>query len=287
MKQPTFLRPESVTEALALLKKWGESARILSGGTDLLIQIRRGSINPETMIDISLLDELKGISLQEGKVVLGALTTYHQICSSVEMREWAPVLVAACQEVGSPQIRSRASIGGNLGNASPAGDTIPPLYVLEAEVQLMSQDGSRWIGIEDFFSGPGKTIRKPNELISRIRFSPVGVDTHSFFNKIGQRKALTIAKVSASGLLALEGNLVKECRLALGAVAPTVIRLGEAEELLAAAALTEDVVDQAAALAGDLCSPISDIRSNISYRRHLAKVLVKRGLGSILQELES
>lgn len=286
MNQPNYYRPGNLSDALQLVGEWRDRAQVLAGGTDILISLRRGTVEPEAIIDISAIDELRGIDQQKGYVVIGALTTHSQIRDSVEMKAWAPVLVEACQEVGSPQIRNRGTIGGNVGNASPAGDTIPPLYVLDAEIQLASLQGKRWVTVEDFFTGPGTTVCKPDELITGIRFHPFKEGSKSFFLKIGQRRAVTITKVSAAGILNLEGSKVRSCRLALGAVAPTIIRLNEAEKVLTGKNLTEVLADEAADLAGKTCSPITDIRSSVEYRRRLATVLVRRGLISILQEVE-
>lgn len=286
MNQPTYYRPGTLSDALQLVGEWGDQAQVLAGGTDILISLRRGTVEPEAVIDISAIDELKGIDQQNGYVVVGALTTHSQICDSAEMKAWAPVLVEACQEVGSPQIRNRGTIGGNVGNASPAGDTLPSLYALDAEIQLASLQGRHWVPVKDFFTGPGTTVCKLDELIAGIRFHPFEEGSKSFFLKIGQRRAVTISKVSAAGILNLEGSKVRSCRLALGAVAPTIIRLNEAEKVLTGMNLTEVLADEAADLAGKTCAPITDIRSSVDYRRRLATVLVRRGLISIIQELE-
>lgn len=286
MNQTTYLRPGVLSDALQLLQEWGDQAHVLAGGTDLLIKMRRGTVKPEAVVDISAINELRGIDYKNDYVVIGALTTHSQICQSMKMGEWAQVLVKACLELGSQQIRNRASIGGNVGNASPAGDSIPPLYVLEAEVHLNSLKGERWVPVEEFFTGPGTTVCKSGELITEIRFRPLERGTKSFFHKIGQRRAVTIAKVSAAGILNLEGTNVRSCRFALGAVGPTVIRLHKAEEFLTGKNLTGDLADEVADLAGELCSPISDIRSTVDYRRRMASVLIRRGLKSILKGME-
>ena len=287
MKQPEYLKVEKLDDPFAALSDWGERAKILAGGTDLLIGIRRGTVQPDCVIDITRIAELKGIYQQNGHIVIGALTTHSQVCLDAQMPGWAPLLAAACREVGSRQIRNRASIGGNLANASPAGDSIPALYALEAEVHLQGAHSDRWIPVDTLFSGPGVTVRQPDELLTAVRFAPFMDGEKGFFRKIGQRRAMTIAKVSAAGALLLEGSTVKRCRLALGAVAPTVIRLPRVEEFLVGKALAADVIAEAATMAGEVCSPIDDIRSTVAYRCHTSGVLVKRGLQTILEEVSS
>ena len=286
MKQPKYLKVEKLDDALEALSEWGDDAKVLAGGTDLLIGIRRGTTQPDCVIDITRVAELKGIQQENGHIVIGALATHSQLCMDVEMLGWAPVLVTACREIGSRQIRNRASIGGNLVNASPAGDSIPALYVLDAEVHLQGANSDRWVPVVELFTGPGAMVRQPEELLTAVRFAPFTAGEKGFFNKIGQRRAMTISKVSAAGALFFEGNTIQRCRLALGAVAPTVIRLPRVEELLTGQVLTPDVIEEAASMAGEVCSPIDDIRSTVAYRCHTSRVLVKRGLQSILQEVE-
>ena len=286
MKQPKYLKVEKLDDALEALSEWGDDAKVLAGGTDLLIGIRRGTVQPDCVIDITRVAELKGIHQENGRIIIGALATHSQVNLDAAMPGWAPVLVTACREVGSRQIRNRATIGGNLANASPAGDSIPALYVLGAEVRLQSAQSDRWVAVNEFFTGPGATLRQSDEMLTAVRFVPFTVGEKGFFNKIGQRRAMTIAKVSAAGALLFEGNTIQRCRLALGAVAPTVIRLPRVEAFLVGQALSPEVIAEASSMAGEVCSPIDDIRSTVAYRCHTSGVLVKRGLNSIMQEVE-
>lgn len=281
MMPNSFYRPRDLNEALQILKENGDRTSILAGGTDLLIKMRGRKVTPDTVLDISAIDELRGIEQKEGFLKIGALTTPTEICEHEGLKVWAPLLMDACAALGSFQIRNRATIGGNLGNASPAGDTIPPLYVLEAEIQLTDRRRDRWVPIAEFFRGPGATVRHDDEIITAIRFRPLDPAEKSFFSKLGQRRAVTIAKVSAAGALTLEDGKVVSCQLALGAVAPTVIRLPEAEKLLIGNALTKTLIDRVGESAKEFCCPITDIRSNENYRRKIAKVLIVRGLRSI------
>lgn len=279
-----YLRPKSLEQATAALAEYGQTGRLLAGGTDLLIAMRRGIAQPETIIDITCLDELRGIRHENGLITIGALTSHSQIRNSLELAVLAPLLVHACRDIGSVQIRNLATIGGNLGNASPAGDSLPALYVLNSQIQLISQDRECWVNIENFFTGPGKTVRRPDEMITAVRFQPLIGAWKTFFTKLGQRRALRVAKVSAAGAIAVEGDRVVDCRLALGSVAPTVIRIPAAERVLKGACLDMDLIAKAAELAEQASSPISDIRSTIDYRRSMVKVLVRRELEKIAKE---
>jgi len=277
----TYIRPKNTRDALAELAKWGEKGRILAGGTDLLVRMEQGVEEPEVIIDISAVDEWKHIQRRDGKIKIGSLVTYRDIEEDGNgLTNDACVLVEACRQIGSVQIRNRATIGGNLGNASPAADAVLALYVLDAEICLESVKGERWIPVSKFIIGPGKTVRKLDEVITAVAFSPMKDGERGFFQKIGQRRAVTISKVSAGGTVLMEGKTIKQCRLALGAVAPTVLRVQEVEAMLTGQPLDSDHITRAAAIAMQTCTPIDDIRSTVSYRRKLAGVLVRRGLES-------
>ena len=286
MNEPVYLRPRKLDEAVHALAEWSDRGRILAGGTDLLIAMRRGTVRPDAILDITCLDELRGIHRQDDFVYIGSLTTHGEIRHSADLACWAPALVDACREVGSVQIRNLGTLGGNLGNASPAGDALPVLYVLDAEVRLLNLTGDRWLPVADYFIGPGRSLRRPDEIITGVRFRPFDGKWISFFQKIGQRRALCVAKVSAAGGLRLEGDLILDCRLALGAVAPTVIRLQQAEESLIGSQLTGDSIRRAAQHAAQACTPINDIRSTIDYRRAMAGVLIRQGLEKIYNEVK-
>lgn len=287
MSQPIYLRPASLAEALQALSRWGKSAWPLAGGTDLLAGMRKGQISPQAVVDITTIRELGETGFQDGYVTVGALVTHSRIEQGEELACLAPVLVNACRQVGSLQIRNRGTLGGNMGNASPSADTLPPLYVLDAEVRLLSSAGERWLPVARFFLGPGQTARRPDELIAGVRFRPFEATERGFFRKIGQRRAVSISKASVAGAVLLEGGLVRRCRLALGAVAPTVIRVPAAEEYLAGKLLTTATVEEAARLAAQACQPITDIRSTVEYRRRAIAVLLRRGLLEIAKEITS
>jgi len=287
MSTPVYLQPSNLNETVGALAEFGEKIRILAGGTDFVVGLRKGLFRPEMILDITRLDELRGIYRSGDFVHIGALTTHGQIRNSQDLIQWAPLFIDACRDAGSVQIRNLGTLGGNLGNASPAGDSLPVLYALGAEVHLLCQSGERWIPIEDFFIGPGKNVRQSNELIMGVRFKPYGERTRGFFMKAGQRRAVRVSKVSAAGCLRFENQQVAECRLSLGAVAPTVIRLYEAEKYLIGQPLAPDRIQSVSAIASAACSPIDDIRSTIEFRRSLSGIFIRRGLEKIMNEVKN
>ena len=280
-----YTKAASVEEALELLAAGGGEAKVLAGGTDLLVNIQEGLESPLELIDIGGVTELKGIEEKDGMIELGPLVTHAEIIDSELLRKKAAVLVEACSEVGAVQIRYRATIGGNIATASPSGDTVPAFYVLGARVVLRGGEGEREIAIEDFFTGVKRTVLQPGELIVKIRFPVMPESARSFFRKLGQRKALAIAKVSVAGYFDFKDEMVEEARIALGAVATTVIRAEKAEELLKGKKLSDELIAEAGRLTTEASKAITDIRSNAEYRDEMAGLLLTRGLKDILKSL--
>lgn len=280
-----YLKPKTLEEVLSLLSQYGSNHKILAGGTDLAVLYKDKKLcNYEGFIDISNLKELQKIKLEENHLIIGTLSTFSQIINSQLIKEKAPLLVESALKVGSLQIRNRATIGGNLGNASPAGDSIPPLIVLDAEVELASKDGRRKVKVEELFLDPGKTIIRKDELITYI-FLPLPEKKRiGFYKKIGQRKAMAIAKVSVafSALQDLPQKELRNVRIALGAVAPRVIRALKAESLLEKQVLSQQLIEEVSQIASLEALPICDIRSTDKYRRQMVKVLLSDGLTEIL-----
>ncbi len=280
-----YTKAASIEEALDLLAAGGGEAKVIAGGTDLLVNIQEGLESPPALIDIGGIADLKGIEEKDGIIELGSLVTHAEVLGSELLREKAPVLVSACSEVGAVQIRYRATIGGNIATASPSGDTVPAFYVLGARVAIRGGEGEREIAIEDFFTGVKRTVLEPGELIVKIRFPGMPESARSFFKKLGQRKALAIAKVSVAGYLDFKDGLVEEARIALGAVATTVIRAEKAEEALKGKELSDEVIEEAGRLTTEASKAITDIRSNAEYRDEMAGLLLTRGLKDILKSL--
>ncbi len=279
-----YQRVNTVSEALEALSGNNETRKILAGGTDLLVMIQEHLISPGELLDISGIEELKEIGEDDGMIRLGALVTHGRIADSPLLREKALPLVESCGEVGSPQIRNLGTIGGNLVMASPSGDSIPALYVLGAEVILASNEGERSIPIEEFLIGVKKSAIRSDELLVAVIFPGMGADDRGFFRKLGQRKALAISKVSTAAIVSLRDGVIASARIALGAVATTVIRTPRTESFLVGQPLTPEVISEAARLCSEESRAITDIRSNAAYRDEMAGLLLSRGLAEIAEE---
>ncbi len=277
----------SLDEAARLLAEYREKARIIAGGTDLIIDLER-KLRPEVevLIDITRVPGLDEISLDEdGFIQLGPLVTHNQCVASKLIQERAHSLAQACWEVGAPQIRNRATIAGNLITASPANDTITPLMALEAEVTLMSVRGAPTVPLDEFYSGVRRTIMEADELLSTIRFRALESDERDMFIKLGLRKAQAISVVDSAVVLRLEetpeGLRAKDARIALGSVAPTIVRSNAAEAVLNGELLDDGVIEKAATAASQSATPIDDIRGPAEYRTEMVRVTVKRALEAI------
>jgi len=252
--------------------------RILAGGTDLILFMEAGRLRPSVVIDISRLETLRYIRGDARAIRIGPLTTHAELAASPLLREWAPILPMAASTVGAVQIRNRGTLGGNLGTASPAGDTIPALIALGALVTLRSERGERRLPLEQFFTGPGKTALAPDEYIAEVSFPTPPAGTRGVYVKAGRRKAQAITLVSVGVQVTPSDGLVGDVRLALGAVGPTVIRATAAEDMLRGQPLSPEVCLAAARIAAGEARPISDIRASADYRRRLVQTWVRRAL---------
>lgn len=278
MTEFKVLRPKDVAEACALLREG--NYKPLAGGSDLVVKIRSGLYeNLEGLVYIGNLP-FKEIKIVDNRLQVGSGCTMAEIIDNPLVVEHFPVLVQAALTVGSVQIRQVATIGGNVGNASPAGDTIAALYALDAQLQITNGETHRLLPVDEFFMGPGRVALEQGELIEGF-WLPLNRTTGAF-KKLGERTALAISKINLALSIWQEQDPAQgwQYRIALGSVAPKVIRVPEAEELLAKASkpLTDEVIQQAAALAKTAAKPISDIRSTAAYRKEMAGVLLRKAL---------
>jgi xanthine dehydrogenase FAD-binding subunit len=271
-KSDTYL---ASTLKQALEFKTRRNIAVVAGGTDILVRLHDAIEKPSLLV-LDGISQLRKINAAEKQIKIGPLVTFTEIEESATLRKFAPQLCQAASVAGSVQIRNRATIGGNIANASPAGDLIPPLYALGASLELMSSKGKRVVDIEDFFTGPGKTILKSNELITGIKI-PKSRNL-GFFARLGTRKALAISKVSVAVNFALRSGKITNTKISLGAVAPTVIRAQAAEEILENQNLNSDNIEKAALAVIETARPIDDIRSNAEYRKQMTGVLFRRGM---------
>jgi carbon-monoxide dehydrogenase medium subunit len=285
--------PASLGAALALLAEHGPAARVIAGGTDLLLEIERGVRTPRVLIDITRIPGLDRIRLEDGMIHLGPLVTHNQAVASPLLIERAFPLARACWEVGAPQIRNRGTIAGNLVTASPANDTVPALLALDAAVKLVSVRGERWLPLEQFILGVRRTALQPDELLADIAFPAMTPTQRGTFIKLGLRKSQAISVVNVAvivdgGLSIADFGLgtairhspsaIRSARLAFGSVAPTVVRTRPAENSLIGKMLDDDSIAEAARLAQAAVRPIGDIRSPAEYRSDMVAVLTERAL---------
>ena len=258
---------------------------IFSGGTDVMIG-RYDLPQNAVILDISGISELKGIDKKENKIIIGSCTTLNELLHSTIIRDEIPILVKAIKTMASEQVRNRATIGGNIGNASPAGDTIIPIVVLGAEIEVFSPELNqlRIISIDELFCGPCATTLKKGEIITKIIIPLLQDDAVMYyFRKIGQRNAMTITKASLSAIAKLSESKVEWIRLAPGSVSPTVHRMTKTEEFLRGKELTPQVVEEAKNILENEISPITDIRSTKAFRELVTKNLLRDCLRKIQQ----
>ncbi len=269
--------PKTLEEALDLLNKFGEDAKILAGGTDLLVKMKMRAVEPKHVINIKGLKELRYIKEEDGEVRIGALTTWRDLEKSEVIKKYFPALYDAVKVMAGVQIRSMGTLGGNLCNASPAADSAPPLLVYEAKVKLVSKDGERIVPLTEFFTGPGKTVMKPNELLTEIIIPKPEEGTGSAFIKVA-RTAMDLAKISAATAVKVENGTIKWVRIAIGSAAPTPVRAWKTEESLKGQPFTQEVIREKVKLVEQEISPIDDVRSTAFYRRVISKVIVEDAL---------
>ena len=273
-----YFQPQALDDALALLARYGEDARIVAGGTDIIVELSRGIRPTSTLIDVTAIPGLRRVALTDGRISLGALTTHNDVVASPLCRQRALPLAQACWEVGAPQIRTRGTIAGNLITASPANDTITPLVALDAEIVLASARGERNLRLGDFYLGVRRTALAPDELLREIRFPAMLENQRGRFVKLGLRRAQAISVIDAAVVLTLDGNVVSEARIALGSLAPTIVRARTAEDFLVGKRLTPGVCSEAAVLACASVSPIDDVRGTAAYRLQTLHNLLARAL---------
>jgi xanthine dehydrogenase iron-sulfur cluster and FAD-binding subunit A len=283
-----YHRPTSLAQALTELAAATPGTRLVAGGTDVMVELGRGSKPTAHLIDLSALDaELRFVHEDAERLTLGALTTHNDILGSPAMRQAALPLVQACAEVGAPQIRARGTVAGNLVTASPANDTITALYALDADVEVTGANGSRTLGVADFITGFRTTALAPGELVRSISVRKLGPTRRGIFLKLGLRKAQAISVISVAVVLDFDGARVTDARIALGCVAPTIVRVADAEAALVGSTLDAADRQRAGELAAAAIAPIDDMRATAGYRRTTVAALVDRALDQIARGTET
>ena len=261
---------------------------ILAGGTDLLVKMKEKLLRPmpQAIVDINGIEALREIR-EEGQCIrIGALVSHSELSQAALINKKAIVLAEAAAQVGSPQIRNRGTVGGNICNASPAADTVPALLALGARVKVSYQDGFLEMPLAEVFQGPGKTCLRPGQFISSITVHSLQADEGAAFLKVGKRKALAIAMINCAVWLRLAGDAISDVRIALGSVAPTPVRLYELEEWLQGRPACSEVFAEAGSRAAQWIRPIDDIRCTAAYRTRLARIIVFRSLTAAAERVQ-
>jgi CO/xanthine dehydrogenase FAD-binding subunit len=280
MAEGQFLKATDPQEACDLLAQYGGKARLLAGGTDLMVAVNQRQLLPEVLVYLGD-SGLNYIKAEGDNLVIGAATPFTDIMRSDVVQEEAPLLAEVISHIASPAIRNVGTIGGNLANGSPAADSATALLALGASLKLCSKTGEREFGVEEFFTGPGETTLEPTELIQEVIVPRKTGGAKWAYRKLGKRKAQTLSIVSVAISCPLEGGQPQGVRIALGAVAPTPILATDAARILEGKAMDAKLIDKAAKAAAEATNPIDDVRGSAWYRRRATEALVKQLLAEI------
>jgi len=283
-----YLVPETLQQALKILGQYKGRARVIAGGTDVIVELRKRDYEVEALVDISRIPGVGGIELHGDKIVLGGLATHAQVAASHLIRERAGLLASACAAMGSPQIRNIATVAGNLVTGRPAADASIPLLALDAQATVASADGERIIPLREFFLDLGKTVVDPSrEILTHIEFKPLRLDQGGTFLRLSKRRAMSLPMLVCAVVVTVDKTrqFITEAAIALGPVAPVPFRDTHTENLIKGKPATLQTLHEAAESTCLKCSPRGSLlRGSSDYRQEMVKVLVKRGLRKALEQ---
>ena len=282
-----YKTPKTIQEACDLLSSSDGKAKLIAGGTDLMIGLRNGNQHPPLIIDITKIDELRKIEERNGTLFIGAAVTHSEIASSPLIKKWAKVLCDAASEIGSPQTRNLGTIGGNIINASPAADTIPPLIVLNAMGRVVSKKEEKQIPLTHVFRGPYETSLRPDELLIEVTFQKLSPEMKSSFVRLARRDAMAIARMSMAVVVEVEKEdkqMIKDIRIAAGSVTPTPKRFSEAEDLLRGKSPDEESLEKASLKISDVMIERTGIRASTHYKQPVIENLFIRAMRKAIEE---
>lgn len=287
MTSPKYFAPKSIKEAISLFSELGGKAKVISGGTDLLMQMKQRELLPECMISLGDIPDLDYIQYDEIRgLKIGALTHVVNIENSPLIRSKFRILAQGASLLGTPAIRNQATIGGNLCNAAPSADMAPPLLVLGAMVKIEGAAGEKIVPLENFFTGPGQTILGNNHLLTEIQVPNLLPRSGGVYLKQTRSQGADLALVGVAALVVMEGKILRDVKIALGAVAPTPIRAKRAEEILKGNELNNILLEASSQAAVNETEPIDDVRSSADYRRKLVALLTKRAVTQAVEQAE-
>ena len=281
-----YEEPKSLQEAFRIFSELKGEAKVIAGGTDLIVSMKKGAVDPARIVSLKKIKGIRGIIRKKDIVAIGPYTTAADIARSDVIARIFPVLRKAAESLGSPLIRNRATIGGNIATARPAADLPPALMALGAKIKLRTKSRSRTVTPDVFFIGPGRSILDDDEIITEISINDLPPFTGADYIKLGHRAVLEIAIVAVASRITLDApdGIIRDVRIVLSAVAPTAVRALSAEGALLGERPSDEIFAKAASLAMNDCSPISDIRSGADYRREMVRTLTKRTLVNAYRE---
>jgi len=275
--------PQTPEEAVELLVRFGSKARVIAGGTDLLVKMKQGLVAPEVVVSLKNLDRLKEIGTSEGGLFIGARVTLNELINSPLIGEKYASIAGAAHQMANNQVRHIGTLGGNLTNAVPSADMPPILIALGAQAQVTGPAGQRTFLLEELFLGPGRTCLQQGEILTGV-VVPEQSTTGSTYLKFGLRRSGALAVVGVAAAVTMADGLVSDARIVLGAVAPVPLRAKEAEKTVQGRAFTPELAEEAALVAAQECRPISDIRGSAEYRQDLVRVFTRRALERAVRE---
>ena len=277
MQELRYAKFSTVDAAVAALQAGGPTARVLAGGTDVIVQARARVRDIDLLVDVKGIDEAMQLTFDaDGGLTVGAATPCYQIYGDAGVRERYPALIDCSTLIGGTGIQGRASLGGNLCNSSPSGDSLPVMYVLEATAEIAGPGGRRTVPVEDFCTGPGRNVLQAGELLVSLHFPPPAPNSGAAFLRFIPRNEMDIAVVNAATQLRFDGDTVSWARVSIGATAPTPLLVPEAAAALVGRPLSDDTIAAAAAASKAAARPIDDMRGSIKQRKHLAAVYTQR-----------
>jgi CO/xanthine dehydrogenase FAD-binding subunit len=279
---PTAHSPTTLSDLYVLLSERSGAIRIIAGGTDLMVLMNAHMLDAGEFLDIWRVDELRGITDEGDALRIGALTTYTQLIKSELIQKHVPALVAASRTVGAIQIQNRGTIGGNIVNASPAGDSLPVLAAYDVEIEIGSSRGTRRVPFNEFYTGYRRSVLEPDELVLAARVPKLQTGERDFFWKVGTRRAQAISKTVLAARAMIRGNTIESISIGVGSVAPTVVRARKTEGLLTSAALTPELVERAREMIAREIAPITDLRSTEDYRRAVTGNVLRKFLRELM-----
>lgn len=265
----------TIEETADLLHEYGERAKIIAGGTDIVVHMKEDKLSPEVLIDIAKIQDLKIIKEEEGKIIIGASSTFTEVMESGLFDGNMYGLYKALRMVGSPQIRNKGTIGGNVANGSPAADSVPPLIALGATLKIISKNNSREVSIEDFFENRQKYGLKPDELLTYIEFKKPDINQYLSFSKLGLRKALAISRITISMLVESENNEIKNIKIASGSIGKYPMREKEVEVALKLKSLDDDIISMSVKALQDSMDERLKGRGTLPYKRRATVSLLE------------